>query len=97
MNAPDTFVGTVTPPKGLVSPDMEISDALTTGVDVLLGLIASAAVIAVIASGIAIALSAGDEEKAARAKKFLFSALIGLVLSLSAWGIATIFFRFFTE
>jgi len=94
-NEYDTFVGEVKPPVNIVAPDVEMADAIGMGVNAFLSLIGGIAVIAIIVAAILWAMAAGDEEKIAKAKRILFSALIGLFLTLSAWGIVEIAIGFF--
>jgi len=95
MNENEILVGKVTPPPNVISPKIELADAIARGVDGFLILVGGAAVIAVIFAGILWASAAGDEEKIARAKKLLWAAIIGLFLAISAWGISKIFFEIF--
>ncbi|MDD3646682.1 MAG: pilin [Candidatus Gracilibacteria bacterium] len=49
--------------------------------------IAVIAVISVMISGIMYLVSGGEEEKINRAKKWIIWSLVGVILSISAWGI----------
>ncbi|NVP17770.1 hypothetical protein HUU51_03565 [Candidatus Gracilibacteria bacterium] len=50
-------------------------------------IVAVFAVFALIFSGIFYLISSGDEEKANKAKKWIIWSLVGVFLSISAWGI----------
>ena len=94
-NEYDTFVGEVKPPvSGVIDPNVDMADAIGMGVNAFLGFVGGIAVIAVIVGAILWAMAAGDEEKIGKAKRILFSALIGLFLTLSAWGIVGIVIGF---
>ena len=58
-------------------------------INVILGLLGIIAVSLIIYAGFLWMTSAGEEEKVSRAKKLLTSAVIGLVIILASWAIAT--------
>ncbi|MFA5155087.1 MAG: Ig-like domain-containing protein [Patescibacteria group bacterium] len=58
-------------------------------IQIALGFLGVIAVVLIMTAGFLWATSAGDEEKITRAKAMLRNAVIGLIIILSAWGIAT--------
>ncbi|MFA5184464.1 MAG: Ig-like domain-containing protein [Patescibacteria group bacterium] len=58
-------------------------------IQIALSFLGAIAVILIMAAGFLWTTSGGDEEKITRAKAILRNAIIGLVIILSAWGIAT--------
>ncbi len=79
-------IQTVTPPSGIVGPDIY---ALISRVTNILALVAgSAAVIAIVIGGILYITSAGDEKRVSAAKNTLLYAVIGIIVAMLAFAIA---------
>lgn len=73
---------------GLTMPDIRGGvRIIARWVNFVLGLIGIFAVISVIYAGIRLVLHFGDEEATTQAKKIMIAAVIGLVISFSAWTI----------
>jgi len=75
--------------------DGDLAGLIGTGVNVLIGIAAGLAVVALIWGGLTWASAAGDEEKLAKAKSIITWAIVGLVMALSAWGITALAMNFF--
>ncbi|MFA6475059.1 MAG: Ig-like domain-containing protein [Patescibacteria group bacterium] len=74
---------------GLILGTASPIDIIIAIINWSLGLLALAAVILIIYGGFVWMFAGGEEEKINKAKTILRNALIGLVIVLSAWGIAT--------
>lgn len=64
-------------------------DTIAKMINVGLGFLGVAAVVIIIAGGFKWVTAGGDEEKVKKAKKYIFQGLIGLVIVLAAYAIAT--------
>lgn len=79
----------------VVNTDLDINLGGASPIEVIIsvinwsmGILALIAVIIIIVGGVIWMLSRGEEEKITQAKAFLRNGLIGLVIVLSAWGVA---------
>ena len=72
---------------GLGNADPE--DMIVSVINWILGILALVAVIMILVGGFLWMTAGGNEEKVDKAKKLLIAAIIGLVIILAAWGIAT--------
>lgn len=88
-------IGDYTPPTGLPGNTDDVSGFFFGGADAFLSLAVGIAVIMILVSGVQYALSAGDDEKQATAKRTLKWSVIGLVLVLLAYGIVAVVTQIF--
>jgi len=72
-----------------VQTDRDIKSILATIVNITLGFLGIIAVILIIYAGYIWMTAGGNEEKVAQAKLILRNAVIGLVIVLSSWAIAS--------
>lgn len=81
-----TFQNTITNSTGLGASDPVV--VTVQYVNIFVGLLALLAVIYILYAGFAWMTSAGNEEKALKAKRTISYTVVGLLVMLSAWGIA---------
>jgi hypothetical protein len=70
-------------------PDTDIRISIANIIQTLLGLLGLIAVVLILYAGFTWMTSGGNDEKIGKAKKTLISAVIGLVIILSAYAITT--------
>lgn len=63
--------------------------ALSTALNIIIGIVAAVSVLFVVIGGLRYVLSAGDPQAAAKARSTIIHALIGLVVALSAEAIVS--------
>ncbi len=78
-----------------LSNEVEPKSAIVNIINIVLGFLGLIAVIIIIYGGFVWMLSGGEAEKIDKAKKILKNGLIGLVIILLSWGIATFVVGFF--
>lgn len=79
----DSFAGQA----GLGNADL--TDLIASGIRVVLGFIGVVAVVIILAGGLKWMTAAGNDEKVKSAKKLIVSGIIGLIITLSAYAIAS--------
>lgn len=76
------------PTQGMGRPQIsDTSSVITNLINISIGIVGALAALALVISGLKHILSGGDEEKMETAKKGIKMSILGLVVSLSAWGI----------
>lgn len=83
----DPSVGCIETPAGIVDSNTNLSDLILKSANLILMFAGSIAVIMLIVSGLQYATAMGDEEKMNQAKMNFKWSGIGLIVSLSAYGI----------
>ncbi len=87
-------IGEYTPPTDLPGgEDVNIPEILSQFSDVLLTVAGIIAVLMLVIGGIQYALSAGDDEKQAQAKRTFKWTMFGLILALVAYGVVELIVR----
>lgn len=74
------------PGPNIGSDDDSVTNFLEFAVSMLQDITAIAAVLGICIVGIMYIMSHGDEEKTESAKKYIIAILIGVILSVAAWG-----------
>lgn len=84
-----TGSGISLPDSDIVDDSMDLETTIETVINAVLGFLGFIAVIIILIGGFQWMTAAGDDSKVDKAKKTLSAGVIGLIIILAAWGIAS--------